>query len=307
MAAAINLMQGSDSSMAVYIKSNDTREVGQFIPLHYHFQMLSDQARMTGFRAAINHMVKPGATVLELGSGTGVLSFYAAQNARKVFAVEFNQELVEESLRFLQMNPNGERVEVIHADAFEYLPPEPVDVVICEMLHVGLLREKQLEVIDAFKSRYQRRFEGHPLPEFIPLGVIQAVQPVQHDFQFEGYYAPVTLFQAPYDVYPKTTVLGEPVVYHQVLYEQPYDLSCRWSGTAPITAYGTLNALRIVTKNVLAIEPEAQSFIEWHNQHLILPLERETSVRPGHSIEISLDYLTGAPLSALRPVVTGPL
>jgi len=27
---------------------------------------------------------------------------------------------------FLAINPNGEKVEVIHADAFEYLPPEPM-------------------------------------------------------------------------------------------------------------------------------------------------------------------------------------
>ena len=284
---------------------NETRELGQFIPLHYHYNMLSDQARMRGFRAAINQVVKPGATVLELGSGTGVLSFFAAEKARKVFSVELNLDLVDESRRILRLNRYGDKVELIHADAFEYFPPEPVDVVICEMLHVGLLREKQLEMIDAFKSRYQRHFNG-PLPTFIPEAVIQAVQAVHHDFYFEGYYAPTILFQNPYSINPRMRALGEPMIYHKLLYETPYDLSCQWSGAMPITAEGTLNALCFITKNILAIVPDTQSTIDWHNQYLILPLENEVPVRPGQRMTISLDYPAGAPLSALRPVVSGP-
>jgi predicted RNA methylase len=286
---------------------NDTREVGQFIPLHYHYQMLADNARMAGFRAAIDQAVKPGAAVLELGSGTGVLSFFAAENARKVYSVEFNLDLVDESRRILGLNSNGDKVEVIHADAFEYIPPEPVDVVICEMLHVGLLREKQLAVIDAFKSRYQRHFENSPLPRFIPEATVQAIQPVQYDFKFEGYYAPIVQFQNPFGTDIRMTVLGEPVIYHQLIYEKPFGLSCQWSGTLPITAEGTFNALRIVTKNILAIVPETQSTIDWYNQYLILPLEQEVPVLPEQKMAVSLDYASGAPISALRPVVTGPL
>ena len=262
---------------------------------------------MAGFRAAISHVVKPDSTVLDLGSGTGVLSFFAAEKARKVFAVELNLDLVDASRRFLRLNRHWDRVEVIHADAFEYIPPEPVDVVICEMLHTGLLREKQLEVIDAFKSRYQRCFEGHPLPEFIPAAVIQAVQPLQYDFQFEGYYAPIILFHDPYSINSRATELGEPVVYHQLLYDQPYELSCKWDGVMDITTEGTLNALRIVTKNLLAIVPETQSSIDWRMHYLVQPLEHDVSVRPGQIMTVSLDYTAGAPLSALRPVVTGPL
>ena len=286
--------------------ANDTQELGQFIPLHYHYNMLSDSIRMEGFKAAINHVVAPGTTALELGGGTGVLSFFAAQKARKVYCVEFNPALVDVSRKLLKANHCSEQVEVIHADAFEYLPPEPVDAVICEMLHVGLLREKQLEVIDSFKSRYQRRFES-ALPVFIPMATIQAIQPVKHDFQYEGYHAPLVMFQYPYSSDPRTTVLGDPVIYHQVIYEQPFGLSCNWSGSLPLAVEGAVNALRIMTKSVLAMTPEpASEAICWDNQFLILPLEREVLVQPGQKLAVSLDYAAGAPLSALQPIVTGP-
>ena len=152
--------------------------LGQFIPVHYHHNMLMDQNRMHGFKSAIDYAVKPGAKVLELGGGTGVLSWFAAAKADKVYCVEFNPDMVKEARKMLALNPNGEKVEVVHADAFEYLPPEPVDVVICEMIHVAMLREKQVEVIESFKRRYLERFGGQ-LPVFLPEAVIMAVQPVQ--------------------------------------------------------------------------------------------------------------------------------
>jgi len=282
---------------------NDTREVGQFIPLHYHYQMLYDSDRIGGFRSAINHVVKPGAVALELGSGTGVLSFFAAEKARKVYSVEYNLDLVDISRSLLAKNKNGERVEVIHADAFEYVPPEPVDVVICEMLHVGLLREKQLAIIDAFKSRYQSSFKDQPLPVFVPEAVIQAVQPLQHDFSFEGYYAPITLFQHPYATDPRTKELGDPVIYHQLLYGHNFGLECKWNGTVPITTDGKLNALRIITKNILAINHEENSTFDWFNQLLVIALDETLDLKAGQNISVSIDYNAGDPLTALKPVV----
>lgn len=67
-------------------------ELGQFIPHVYHYNMLTDQTRMDAFRAAIALAVPPGSRVLELGGGTAVLSFFAAQHAAKVWCVEKNPE-----------------------------------------------------------------------------------------------------------------------------------------------------------------------------------------------------------------------
>jgi type I protein arginine methyltransferase len=85
---------------------NSEDELGQFIPLHYHYHMLRDRARMSGFRRAIAASVLPGAKVLEFGGGTGVLSFFAAQQASHVWCVERNPELVNEARRLLPRNPS---------------------------------------------------------------------------------------------------------------------------------------------------------------------------------------------------------
>ena len=154
----------------------ESRFLGQAIPMQDHQPILMDTDRMESFKAAIQQQVFAGAKVLELGGGTGVLSWFAAQTASKVYCVEMNPEMVAQARRLLARNHLGERVEMIHADAFDYLPPEPVDIVICDMLHVALLREKQLALIEDFKRRYIEKFGG-PLPIFLPEAVVMAVQP----------------------------------------------------------------------------------------------------------------------------------
>lgn len=273
--------------------------LGQFIPVHYHHNMLMDQNRMHGFKSAINYAVKPGAKVLELGGGTGVLSWFAAARASKVYCVEFNPDMVKEARKMLAMNPNGHRVEVIHADAFEYLPPEPVDIVICEMIHVGMLREKQVEVMESFKRRYLARFGG-PLPVFMPEAVIMAVQPLQQEYDFEGFYAPIVQFQETTVIYPGTVELAPPAVYSIMDFSQPTDTQIAWEGRFLIEKSGCVNALRFVTKNILAVVQEQNSTIDWLNHYMTLPLTHPVQVEAGEIIHVSFQYRAGGSIPSLE-------
>lgn len=288
--------------MTTYKLHEDEAEphyLGQFIPLHYHHNMLMDKNRMDNFQAAIEFTVFEGAKVLELGGGTGVLSNFAAAKASKVWCVEFNPDLVAESRRFLALNPNGHKVEVVHADAFEYLPPEPVDVVICEMIHVAMLREKQVQMIEAFKERYRKRF-GDKLPVFIPTAVIMAVQPLQQDFHFNGYYAPIIQFQRMQIEHPETVEMAAPEAYSILDFNQPTSREIAWEGSFKMEHDGTVNALRFLTKNVLAIDDQNARTIDWVIDYLVLPLGQPVAVRAGDELQVSFRYLTGNSIQSLE-------
>ena len=276
--------------------------LGQFIPVHYHHNMLMDQNRMHGFKSAINYAVKPGSRVLELGGGTGVLSWFAAAKAAKVYCVEFNPDMVKEARKMLSMNPNGHKVEVVHADAFEYLPPEPVDVVICEMIHVGMLREKQVEVMESFKRRYLARFGG-PLPVFLPEAVIMAVQPLQQDYDFEGFYAPIVQFTETNVHAPGTVELAPPSVYSILDFSQPNDSVIGFQGQFLIEKAGSVNTLRFITKNVLAVVPEQNSTIDWLNHYMTVPMTNPLQVQAGDVIQVSFCYRAGASIPSLEQSV----
>jgi protein arginine N-methyltransferase 1 len=280
--------------------------LGQFIPVHYHHNMLMDENRMSNFKAAIDRVVFPGAKVLELGGGTGVLSWFAAAHADKVWCVEFNPDMVREARRLLALNANGDKVEVVQADAFSYLPPEPVDVVICEMIHVAMLTEKQVEVIEAFKERYVKRF-GPALPVFVPEAIIMAVQPVQQHYNFHGYNAPIVQFHDGSAAWTRSSDLADPAVYSVIDFAQPNDLRIQWQGSFSITRRGTLNALRFVTKNVLAVVQETGSTIDWLNHYMTLPLAEPLSVSAGDTADVSFDYRAGDSIASLQAVIRAQL
>jgi protein arginine N-methyltransferase 1 len=275
-------------------------ELGQFIPLHYHFNMLDDVRRTGAFEEAIRLVVPSGGRVVELGGGTGVLSFFAARQAARVWCVERNPELSGAARRLLALNGVDDVVEVVDADAFDYLPPEPVDVVICEMLHVTTLVEKQLPVIASFKARYLEAF-GPPLPRFVPEALVQAVQPVQQSFEYHGYTAPAVHFQDPGATQPRTTELGEPAVYQSLFYEAEIPAAVDWSGRVAIGSPGRLNALRFVTKNLLAVLPAERRSVDWLMNYLIVPLVSELEVRAGDNVELAFAFEPGDRLSALAP------
>lgn len=283
-------------------ESPDVLELGQFIPCVYHFNMLADDVRMGAFKEAIALTVLPGHKVLELGGGTGVLSHFASLQGASVVCVERNPEMVEQARQILRANGSGNRVHVVQADAMDFLPATPVDIVICEMIHVGMLREKQLLVIDSFKRRYLDKF-GPPLPRFIPEAFFQAVQPVQQRFDYHGYVAATPSFQDPMVVQPRTRTLSLATLYQAHTYEDNYPLDCSWSGELSFIDAGEFNALRLITKNVLAVIPEQQRAVEWTSQYLIVPLREPLNVEVGQTATVRFSYRAGDPIAALQPEV----
>jgi type I protein arginine methyltransferase len=277
--------------------------LGQYIPLQYHYNMLQDEDRVGAFRSAIEACIRPGMHVVELGGGTGILSSFAARMGATVSCVERNQELANCARRFIRENGLDGQVNVIHADATKFIPSSPVDAVVCEMLHVALLREKQTEVIHAFKQNYVKAF-GPKLPQFLPETSILMCQPVQQSFEFAGYYAAVPLFQAPIIDQPRTIELAALNPYATVCYESA--IPHRFDTTQSIVANrsGTLNAIRFVTQNVIAIDLPNQKAITWPNQCLVLPIDSPIEISEGETIDIAFSYPAGGTLHQLSDSMT---
>jgi type I protein arginine methyltransferase len=278
---------------------SESLQLGQYIPLHYHFQMLQDRQRLAAFRRAMELHVKPNMHVLELGGGTGILSSFAARLGANVTCVEHNSELVRFARNAIRENGLADRVEVIHADASCFIPKEPVHAVICEMLHVGLLREKQTEIISAFKSNYQAHWD-EPMPRFFPEASRLMVQLIDHAFDFEGYYAPLPIFQSPdQSANDELRELSTLVDYAHVLYDQPISEAIHWSGDFEIIHDGFLSGLRFVTQNYLSIESNGVSPV-WPNQFLIIPIRDPSPVLRGQTVRLKFVYRYGDQLQSLQ-------
>jgi protein arginine N-methyltransferase 1 len=277
---------------------DDDVHLGQYIPLHYHGQMLSDERRMSSFQEAILKLVPEGAHVVELGAGTGVMSFFASQRARKVTCIERLPHVAAAARRLLAANGAAHKVTVVEGDARSFMPEEPADVVICELLHVALLREKQTEVIAGFKARHEQHF-GVSIPRIIPEASILAVQPVFQPYDFHGYHAPVPLFLEPGSVHVNTVEMGAPEVYAVAEYLGDIPGAISVDGHVLAERAGTINALRFITKNLVGIFPEEGRSADWHMQYMSVPLPRPVQVQPGDQLRISFQYETGGSIESL--------
>ncbi len=278
------------------------RTLGQYIPLLYHYNMLQDEDRVGAFREAIDHIVQPGMHVVELGGGTGILSSFAARRGARVTCVERNPDLVDCARAFVAANGLDDRITVVRGDASTFVPKTNVDAVVCEMLHVGLLREKQAQVITAFKRNYVRR-HGGKLPTFLPEATILMAQPVQQDFDFAGYVAPVPMFQAPLLEQPRTVPLAGLSPYANIGYDAAIPMTFDVRQSVTIDCAGECNAIRFVTQNVIAIDEVGQRAITWPNQCLVLPLARPVAVTEGETRTMAFAYEAGDEVEVLAPTV----
>lgn len=277
---------------------DDDAHLGQYIPLHYHGQMLADERRMSSFEEAIAKLVPEGAHVVELGAGTGVMSFFASKRARKVTCIERLPHVAAAARRLLAANGVADKVTVVEGDARSFMPDEPADVVICELLHVALLREKQCEVLASFKARHKEHF-GKAIPRIIPEASILAIQPVYQPYDFHGYHAPVPLFLEPGSVHANTIEMGTPEVYAVVEYLGEIPGSIAVDGHVVAEKNGTINALRFITKNLVGIFPSEGSSADWHMQYMSIPLPRPIDVEVGWSVRVRFQYETGGSIESL--------
>lgn len=272
-------------------------KLGQYIPVHYHYQMLSDSNRMKSFRNAIDMKVKANQNIVDLGSGTGALSFFASKRGAMVTGIENNLQLVEYSNELIHKNNMSESVRIEYGDANDWVSEEPVDIVICEMLHSALLREKQIQVINAFKSKHLNKF--NKVPEFIPYATLLAIQPIEMDYNFQGFIAPIPLFQDPYTTNSSKDVI-EPKVYKTVVYED-YEDGIINANIKFVSEKNTkINALRLITKNILSMNRLSKDSVEWFNQYLVIPIGRDIDLIEGESLRVKFKYHSGDEIDVLR-------
>ena len=99
--------------------------------LAYQQVLLADVRRNRAFERALAARVRPGASVLDLGAGTGVWAVTAARlGARRVVAVEREAVLVPVIEAFAREAGVQDRVEVVRADARRVRLRREFDVVV---------------------------------------------------------------------------------------------------------------------------------------------------------------------------------
>jgi SAM-dependent methyltransferase len=143
--------------------------VGSKIP--GHLLMLGDRVRMDAYRRAIHEVVRPGDVVADVGTGSGILAFFAAQaGAIRIYAFEAG-DVIEEARALAQRNGFAERIVFMQGMSDRLKLPERADVIVSEILGSFGLDENVLR----FNLDARKRFlkpGGRLLPSALDLFLV---------------------------------------------------------------------------------------------------------------------------------------
>lgn len=147
--------------------------------LELHTLLLDDIYRTEQYFAALRQVVKPGDVVLDIGTGSGVLSIGAAQaGARHVYAVE-GSVIARTAREIFTLNGLSERVTVIEDWSTQIALPERADVLVSEIIGSGVFGQNLIEsTADALERLLK------PGARLIPNRVRMYASPVQLDETF---------------------------------------------------------------------------------------------------------------------------
>lgn len=131
--------------------------LGKVVPA-WHFPMMNDQPRNCAYEQAIRAVITPETTVLDIGTGAGLLTMMAAKlGAKHVASCEMVREVAATAREIVALNGQDKNVH-IHAVRSNDLDPEqamggPADVIVSEILSSDLLGEAVLPAMEDAKRR----------------------------------------------------------------------------------------------------------------------------------------------------------
>lgn len=129
-----------------------------------HRMMLADKERCKTYQHAIEAVIRKGNTVLDLGTGSGLLAYFAVQaGAKKVYAIE-QTPIIEWAKKICAVNNWQNKIEFIRGNSSDIVLSEKVDVIISELIGLFGLEEDLLKYLVDARNRFLKDKGGIFLP-----------------------------------------------------------------------------------------------------------------------------------------------
>ncbi len=144
--------------------------------LDEHREYLSDRNRLDAYSRAIAELVKPGAIVVDLGAGTGIMGLLACRaGASRVYCIE-ETPLIELTREIFHANGFTDRVTFIKDFSTQVSLPEKADVVVADQIGRFGFEAGVFEYFNDARKRFLK-----PGGVLLPSRIDLIVAPIEHD------------------------------------------------------------------------------------------------------------------------------
>ena len=134
---------------------------------YIHEEMIKDKIRTGSYKKAIenNKTIFKNKIVLDIGSGTGILSIFAAKaGAQHVYGIEY-ADIADYSKEIIKQNNLSDKITIIQSKVEEAtLPVDKVDIIISEWMGYFLLYESMLDTLLFARDKWLKK-DGYLLPD----------------------------------------------------------------------------------------------------------------------------------------------
>lgn len=249
--------------------------------LAYHVEMLSDRERVEQFKKGIDKIVTKDSVFCELGCGTGVFSIYAAQTAKKVYAIEFDEEVYKFAKKNIEAS-GLTNIELIHGDAMQVELPEKVDVIFAEMMSIWMIHEPQLVVMNSAVKRFLK-----PNGVTIPEKVVNLIELCNTDYVYDNIEMRASIAQFTGIKQPR--VMSESKIFDSYKLKEKNDESVDKSINITTMTSGIVNAVRLTSLVKICDGVNFYSTDSLMPQ-TIMPLEEDIEVKDGEKVELHAKF-----------------
>ena len=250
----------------------------------WHIGMVNDMARNAPYARAIQRAMrdKKTCTVLDIGSGSGLLSMMVAKanpNA-KIYGCEILKTLSESAREIIKNNGYKDQIEIVNCDILKLKLPEEVNFVVHEVIATGLLGEGVLHFLN-HAQKFLMKHDATVLPMAAKVkGIL-----VEHRFsdilgfnmestnlyRYHPDYSSINLNQADHKK------LSQPFDVFFFDFRNPVCVAEKKDVIVPVTHDGTLNAvifwfeLFLDEETTLTTSPFAKEKTAWNQAIQYLP------------------------------------
>lgn len=252
-------------------------------------ECLLDEERTRIFEQAITSTVKSEDIVVDAGTGSGILALFAAKaGAKKVYAVEVDNESAELARKSIAANEEGKRIEIVVSDVRLFKLSSAADVVTMELMDTGLISEQQALAMNALRENGV--IDEHT--KLIPMKVSCAIELVKYNFDFYGFHMPLVIQARNHGVDTRiTNYLSERVVYQDIDFRDLVNTSVNKKVELIPTKDGEIDAVRLTTQTFLTPELSVWGTTDM-NMPVIIPI-KPTTVQKGQAIQLIVKYEMG--------------
>lgn len=263
-----------------------------FSSIDFVGQCLIDKKRSLAFSKAIQKVVKKGAYVLDLGTGSGIMALFAARSgAKKVTGLEFDSFIAAVARKNISANNFDDTISVIEADArnHDFEKGSAFNVIVMEMLTTGMVDEFQVQAINNLHRQSLITEKTILVPykqdTFLTLGYLNykrygfSLPTIRHLWKF--HHAPDVAF----------TVFSKKEKLHSIDFRNPVNEHVQETVAFKVTKSGTVNTLELSSVTFLGGTMKLGD-TESINAPVALPIDT-IKVKKGDILKFTISYRFG--------------